>query len=314
MGNLYLTSSGGSIFNYNIKSGEIVKEYQTINSNEYLMGITFSKKDLYFSSNYNIYQYQIDKNLINILSTTNLGNMMIQHIKCIGDYIFAPCLSDNSLLVIDIRDFTKVQYYIHFIPTARKTYGDYISSITFIKGKFLIQFCSVRGGTTNAGSEADFPRTSGIIIMNTNLEIVTRATNGMEVVLTKYIDGKLYSICNYNEPENGNGALLVGGIPKVVWSDEFTIYDVAIDSDNIFLVGRMLRKNDYCLGGILLHLDREFNLIDTKFFDGLGYFLGCSSSEDKTNQYEISNDDINIDNWQEKKVDSVDNIITVREG
>jgi len=311
MKNLYITSSGGSLFNYNIKSKEFVKEFQTLNSNEYLMGISFNKKDLYFSSNYNIYQYQVDKNLINILNTTKLANMMIQHIKCIGSYLFVPCLNDNSILIINTGDLSKIAYYIKLLASARKTYGDCISNITFIENKFLIQFCSVKGKDNSVGSEADFPRTSGIITMDTNLELLTRTTNGIEVVLTEYVDGKIYSICNYIEPKNGNGALLVGGAPKVVWSNEYVIYDMAIDEDNIFLVGRVLRQNDHLFGGILLHLDREFNLIDNRFFSGVGYFLGCSSPEDKTNQYEISNDRINIENWKEKETKS---IITVCKG
>ena len=310
MKNLYITSSGGSLFSYNIKSEILTKEYQTPNSNEYLLGITFDKKDLYFSSNYNIYHYQTDKNLVNIIDITSLGNAMIQHIKCIGGYLFVPFLNDNGIMIVNIKNIPKALYYIKIKPSAIKTYGDYISNITFDGKKFIIQFCSVKGEDNIRGSEADFPRTSGIICLDTNLNILSRKTNGMEVLLTEYIDGSIYSICNYHDYKNGNGALLVDNHPKVFWSNEYTICDMSIDDDNIFLVGKLVRRSDTLFGGIIIHLDREFNLIDNKFFSGVGYFLGCSSMEDKTNLHKISDDELNMTNWKEGKIND---IITVHD-
>jgi len=310
MKNLYITSSGGSLFSYNIKSEILTKEYQTPNSNEYLLGITFDKKDLYFSSNYNIYHYQTDKNLVNIIDITSLGNAMIQHIKCIGGYLFVPFLNDNGIMIVNIKNIPKALYYIKIKPSAIKTYGDNISNITFDGKKFIIQFCSVKGEDNSRGSEADFPRTSGIICLDTNLNILSRKTNGMEVLLTEYVDGKIYSICNYHDYNNGNGALLVDNHPRISWSNEYTICDMSIDDDNIFLVGKLVRRSDTLFGGIIIHLDREFNLIDNKFFSGVGYFLGCSSMEDKTNLHKISDDELNMTNWKEGKIND---IITVHD-
>ena len=310
MKNLYITSSGGSLFSYNTKSEILTKEYQTLNSNEYLLGITFDKKDLYFSSNYIIYHYQTDKNLVNIVDTTPLGNMMMQHIKCIGSYLFVPSLSNNSILIVDIKNTPKVSYYIGIKSSAIKTYGDNISNITFDGKKFTIQFCSIKGKDNSRGSEADFPRTSGTICLDTNLNILSRKTNGMEILLTEYIDGSIYSICNYHDYNNGNGALLVDNHPRVSWSNEYTIYDISVDDDDIFLVGKLVRRSDTLFGGIIIHLDKEFNLINNKFFDGIGYFLGCSSMEDKTNLHKISDGELNITNWKE---DKTSDIITIHD-
>jgi len=307
MKDLYLTSSSGSLFQYNIQRDILTEVFQTPNSNEYLLGITFNKKILYFASNYVIYQYNLEEDMLNVTNISPLGNMMIQHIKCIGNYLFVPCLNTNGILILHVEKLTKIPYYIVFNSSAIKTYGDHISDITFDGKNFIIQFCSVRGQDSTEGQESDFPRTSGLIYLDTNLNIVYRKTNGLEVVLTEYVNNKLYSISNYFNKSTTNGALIVGKQSVTSWSTDYTIYDITITNENIFLVGKLHRKNDNLFGGIVIHLDKNYDLVSSKYFHSVGYFLGCSSEDDQTNLFDVPDNLLNIDNWQEKK----DEIITI---
>jgi len=301
MGNLILTSSGGSLFSYDILTSEISEIFRVGEYNEYLMGITKSDDTFYFSSNYTI--YKLSENIADYYTLSDkIGNVMIQHIKCIGNYIFVPVKTKNSILILS-KDLSTISNLIVFSPSSIETFGDNISNITFDGEKFIVQFTTVResGDITREGNK------SGVILLDTDLNIISRETNGRGVVLTECVDGNVYLLCNYMD-EN-RGCLSVNGEAKVIWNRNYHMYDLAILEDSIFIVGKAFYGNIF--GGVIVHLDKNFNVINNTIINNVGYFMGCSCKEDRTNLHYISDKDINIDNWRSKKEDNI--IVMVQE-
>jgi len=132
---------------------------------------------------------------------------------------------------------------------------------------------------------------SGIVVFDKNLDIKLRSVNGKNVSCISFIGNKLYTVCNRE-----SGGLFVDGLKMIGWNSEYEIYDIAVDREYIYLVGKVYyRKNrSSVLGGVIYKFDRNFNKIDVDVITHSGIFLGCMlETYDLTNSMYNYNLDIN---------------------
>uniref|UniRef100_A0A6M3J5Q9 Uncharacterized protein n=1 Tax=viral metagenome TaxID=1070528 RepID=A0A6M3J5Q9_9ZZZZ len=283
MTDILITTDSGNLFDYNRHTKQLTLLFRVYNNNEYLLGITKNKENLYVCSNYILYPSYGNPMIFN-------RNPLIQHIKCIGDYLFLPGIH-NTIVVLN-KDLKTHIGTIWFRPTTKKTGADVLSNITFTGEEFYVQFISVATDTNQNAFFEEFPRSSGAIRLDKNMNLIAKTAFGKEIVLTEFVDGKFYSICNYLDEDMGG--LLVDGELKITWDSRYKIHDMVIEDNEIFLVGEVFYN---MLGGAILRLDRQFNIIDRELFGGYGCFLGCTSENDKTNLYDM---DIDVSSWDER--------------
>ncbi len=130
---------------------------------------------------------------------------------------------------------------------------------------------------------------SGVLVLDESYDKVDEFQFGWETHGLTRIDGSLYALCgnswkDLNHPYRAglfvDGELVFDHDPNEVFCKDFSV-----DEDYIYLVGGDVcrRSGRTEADSVLFLLDRDFNLLEKKVFDGKGDFAGCLlSGEDLT--------------------------------
>jgi len=297
---LLIASGQGRLFLYDAKIGDFDIVFETPNPNEYFMGISQYKDRIFISSNLLIYELLPNNdiwdciNSISFFPVESMGyNPKIQHIKVIGDKLFAPTMASNSFYIMELNEAFDLIADIKIIPSVVATDYDNAVDIFFDKGLFYCCFNSI-------GSS---PEDGGIMVLDSSLRLIDRGYYGWDCYNYSIINDDKYILCN--KIDNKRAGLVFNDNFKIVY-DSFYCMDYAINDDFIAIVGGVINLNNTTQsGGIVLLFDREFKTIGRPtFLPGGGQFMGCMFIEnDLTNnlwKQDISN--VKISPYDDKRV------------
>jgi hypothetical protein len=268
---LLITSGQGMLFLYDLDSNNFDVVFETPNPNEYFMGVSRYKDRIFVSSNLIIYELKItDKmwecvNSLSFFPIENRGyNPKIQHIKVIGDKIFAPARAANGIFVIALDSVFSLLVDITIKPTLGVTDYDNIVGIHLHNGLFYLCFNAV----------ADNKGKGGIVILDHNLALLKQDYFGWDCYSYTIVDNKSYFLCNKNDDQLSG--LICNNKLEISYGDLYCM-DYSINDDLIIIVGGGLNVNNTnTSGGVVLKFDRNFKAIsEPVLLKGGGQFMGC---------------------------------------
>jgi len=281
MSKLLIASGSGELFLYNNIDGEISTVFTNPNPNEWFMGLTKYKDCMVVSSTLGIHIFGWQGKELNCLcsiANTKVINPRFQHIRTIGNLILATTPTSNSIFIMEIKNRNELRTFgtVRIARTAEQTYFDQICGVGFAQDKIYVLFHSL----------ANDPTTSRLLEFDNSFKLIKSRDFGWSAFGLSLYQGDKYVICNHNK-KFSQGGLVKNTKLRFQWKSEFTMMDMAMTKDSIFLVGSTIVKdgNTTLSGGVIIELDHEYHTKNIQMFRGFGQFRGCMivDEEDLTN-------------------------------
>lgn len=270
---LFVTSEAGYI--YNVVDGEYSIFYDIEDETEYFGKIARYNNNLLVVGGYkNINILVADDGQNYCVYRTNLGELgHSDAIKFIDDFLVVASSSHNTIIFIPVEEIYN-NLLINsickcFVAQLRPFLAFKLNNVDFIDNQFLLGLKVLDKKTLDSGllyAEKDF---SAYFIKQ----------YGWKATKLAVIDGKIYTICNNVYGTEKKPCLVVNEKKVVVFHESYELNDFSVSDDYIYIVGRCITEIDGTTAnrGIIIILDRKYNLIDTYFIKGSGALLGCLS-------------------------------------
>lgn len=275
---------------YNIIDGEYSIFYDTGDENEYFGKITRYNDHLWVigghrcmsilmtedGTNYNL--CKIDLGLTNHNETVRfIDDFLVLASSSYNSIMFFPIEEIYSNLLVD--NFSLCKFFtLQLVPYSQFRFN----SIDFINGKFIL------GGNFYGGSLWD----SGMVVIEKDFSSFLIQEYGWKATKLSVIDGKIYILCNYIYGTDKKACLVVDGKIVIVFHESYELNDFSVTDEYIYIVGRYIIPQDGTTinRGVILILDREYELNDIYSIRGSGSLLGCiSMGKDYANDLALFN-------------------------
>jgi hypothetical protein len=221
---------------------------------------------------------------INVLTSKDGGNYnlckidmdVLNHsdaIKFMDDFLVLASSSYNTLIFFPIEElYNNVLKELKckcYIAQLKPFVSFKLNSIDFLNDQFIISLKTYNKKTWD----------SGIIYLDKDFNSFKTQAYGWKASKLSVIDGKIYLLCNYVYGTNKKPSLVVDGKIVVSFHETYELNDFAVSDECIYIVGRCIVESDGTTinKGIILILDRKYNLVDIQFITGSGALLGCLS-------------------------------------
>ena len=280
MSKLLIASGNGKLYLFDSTTSKINKVFTNPNPNEWFMGLAKYEDRIIASSTIGVHLFEWVGEELNCVSTIvneDNTNPRFQHIRTVGNNILVPTLTNNSIYVLTIEDIEfKMVGVIKIARTLERTFFDHISDVVFDQDKIYVLLHQLANERT----------TSRVIELTNSFKQIKYYDFGWNAFGLAVVQGEKYVVCNHNSKHK------IGGLVKnnkivAQWGPEYTMMDIAMTKDSIFLTGTaILEAKDTTLnGGVIMELGYDYVVKNMSMYCGYGQFRGCMiiDEEDLTN-------------------------------
>lgn len=272
---ILIGSMNGKIYTYNTATRKFDPYDQP--DNRGVMGLARDEKHLFVSSRTRIMRQEYPRTNNNTIQRDfPIDSPQFHQLLLHDEKVYITCTAINEIWIFDynltLLERKQITPPLHTRQFSYKTNYNHVNSICYHKGLFYVGL--------NWFTRIQYGR-SGVCELDNNLEELRRFEYGWESHGFNFVDNKPYALCAVSGTDKKishprRAGLLVDH--KLVFEHPTNMFckAFAVDKDYIYLVGGdvITRNARGDANGIMYILDRNFRLIDTVVFEGVGQLCG----------------------------------------